>query len=239
MKKNFNTYALIWGIILVAFNAIVFLMRSFIPVYVMRYDSRFWVIWTFVLVAFIGNLACVYMAFKAESLQKLFYNLALISISRFVLVCTLIAGGAVLLIPEFPIWIAAIICVILLSFQTIVMIKMIWTAGTVSQVEEKINERTTFIKNLTVDVESLMASTKSSEARAACKRVYEAVRYSDPVSNDALSSLEVEIAAKMKELVDTVAMDETDQAKTLADGIVVLVEARNKKCRLLKGEIGL
>lgn len=236
MKKTFNTYALIWAIILAAFNAVVFLMRSFIPGYVIRYDARFWVIWTFVLVAFIGNLVCVYIAFRAESLQKMFYNLALISVSRSALICTFIAGGAILLIPDFPMWIAAIICILLLAFHAIIVVKTIWAADAVSQVEVKINERTAFIKNLTVDAESLMARAKSSETKAVCKRVYEAVRYSDPMSNDALSSIEAEITAKMEELAGAVMANETDQAKVLADGLVTLVGDRNRKCRALKGE---
>ena len=81
MKKNFKSYALIWAIMLAAFNAVVFLVRPVIPGYSVNYDARFWIAWGFILAAFAGNLVCAYFAFKAQNLKKLFYNLPLITVS--------------------------------------------------------------------------------------------------------------------------------------------------------------
>ena len=67
-----------------------------------------------------------------------------------------------------------------------------------------------------------------------CKKVYEAVRYSDPMSNDALSVIEAKITVKMDELSSAVGADDAAKAKEIADELVILVGDRNKKCRTLK-----
>ena len=63
-------------------------------------------------------------------------------------------------------------------------------------------------------------------------KVYEAIRYSDPMSNDALASLESEITIKFKAfenaVVSGIACAET------ANELLILVEERNKKVKVLK-----
>ena len=93
MNKSFKSYVLIWAILLVAFNAVVFLVRSVVPGYVMKYDARFWIAWVFILIAFIGNLASAYIAFKAENLKKMFYNLPLITVSWYALIVMLVSDS--------------------------------------------------------------------------------------------------------------------------------------------------
>lgn len=234
MKKNFKIYALIWAVLLVAFNVVVFLVRSVIPGYAINYDARFWIAWAFILAASLGNLMCAHFAFKADNLKKMFYNLPLITVSRSALVVMLTAGCILMLIPNCPVWIAAVVCILILAFNAIAVAKAVWAADTVSGIDEKVKTQTAFIKNLTIDAEGLLARAKSDAVKAECKKVYEAVRYSDPMSNEALSVIEAQIATKMEELAATVGTDDAEKAKEIANEIVILVNDRNKKGRLLK-----
>lgn len=234
MKKNFKFYALILVILLAAFNAVVFLVRPIIPGYVINYDARFWIAWAFILAAFIGNLACAYFAFKAENLKKMFLNLPLITVSWSALIAMLIVGSGLMLIPNCPAWIAAIVCIVVLAFNAIAVIKAVWAADTVNKVDEKVKVQTSYINNLTVDAESILARAKSEPVKAECKKVFEAVRYSDPMSNEALSMIEAKITVKVDELASAVGADDAEKAKEIADEIVILVGDRNKKCKILK-----
>lgn len=234
MKKNFKIYALIWAVLLVAFNVVVFLVRPVIPGYAINYDARFWIAWAFILAASLGNLMCANFAFKADNLKKMFYNLPLITVSRSALVVMLSAGCILMLIPNCPAWIAAVVCILILAFNAIAVAKAVWAADTVSGIDEKVKTQTAFIKNLTIDAEGLLARAKSDAVKAECKKVYEAVRYSDPMSNEALSVIEAQIATKMEELAAAVGADDAAKAKEIANEIVILVNDRNKKGRLLK-----
>ncbi len=234
MKKNFKFYALIWAILLAVWCTVVFLVRPIIPGYVINYDVRFWIAFVFIFAAFVVNLVCAYFAFKAENLKKMFYNLPLITVSRAALIAMLVAGSAFMLIPNCPAWIAAIVCLLILAFNAIAVIKAGWAADAVSKVDERVTTQTSFIKKLIVDTESILSRAKSDAVRAECKKVYEAVRYSDPMSNEALSAIEAKMTLKVYEFSTAVGADDVEKTKEIADEIVILVGDRNKKCRMLK-----
>lgn len=63
--------------------------------------------------------------------------------------------------------------------------------------------------------------------------MFEAVRYSDPMSNDALAGVESQITLKFNELSEAVSGG-ADNVKNIADELVILIGDRNKKCKLLK-----
>lgn len=97
---------------------------------------------------------------------------------------------------------------------------------------EKIKNQTFFIKSLTVDAQSIMARATTDEAKADCKKVYEAIRYSDPMSNEALSSTETQITIAFNKFAD--AVQNNAETSELAENVVILVKDRNEKCKLLK-----
>ena len=186
MKKSFKVYTLIWVILLAMFNAIVFLVRPIIPGYEISYDTRFWIAWGFIIAAFIGNLASAYIAFKAENLKKMFYNLPLITVSYTGVILMLVLGSVLMLIPDCPEWISAIACIVVFAFSAIAVIKASWTSVAVGAIDEKIKAKTQFIELIKVDAQGLVNRAKSESVKAECKKVYEAIRYSDPMSNDEL-----------------------------------------------------
>ena len=181
MKKNFKSYAIIWAVLFAVFNIVVFLARPVIPGYVVSYDVRFWIAWVFIIASFAANLLCANKAFKAENLEKLFYKVPLITVSYTGLIAMLVLGGALMLIPNCPVWIAAVACAVVAAFTAIAVVKADWAGDAVGDVHEKVKTQTQFIKLLTVDAESLLDRAKSDAVKTECKKVYEAVRYSDPM----------------------------------------------------------
>ena len=233
MKKSFKIYSLIWAICLVVFNVITFVTPNEIGG-VSKFSGSFWVGYIFITIAFLGQLACAFVAFKAENLKKFFYNIPLLSISYGGLVAMLIVGSIFMAIPVLPEWIAIIVCVIILAFNAIAIIKATAAADIVSSIDEKIKAQTFFIKSLSVDAQSLMTSAKSDELRAQAKKVYEAIRYSDPMANATLSDLDTQIEKQFNAFSDAVKADDAELSKETANALVEMVERRNQKCKLLK-----
>ena len=233
MKKSFKIYALIWVISLAVFNVITFVTPNEIGG-VSKFSGSFWVGYIFITIAFLGQLACAFVAFKAENLKKFFYNIPLLSISYGGLVTMLVVGSIFMAVPALPEWIAIIVCVIILAFNAIAIIKATAAADIVSSIDEKIKAQTFFIKSLSVDAQSLMTSAKSDELRAEAKKVYEAIRYSDPMANAALSDLDDQIERHFNAFSDAVKADDAELAKETADELLEMVERRNQKCKLLK-----
>ena len=234
MKKAFKFYIIIWAILLAVYNLTVFLVKPIIPGYVINYDARFWISWGVIIATFIGQLLCAKVAFDSKNNKKLFLNIPIITQSYNALVIATVIGSLLMLIPDCPAWIAAIVCAVVLGFSAISVIKAKAAADIVSETDDKIKAQTSFIKTLTVDAESLMSRAQNETAKVAAKKVYEAVRYSDPMSNSSLASVESEITIKFSKLSDAVSADNSGVVTELADDIVILIGERNKKCRLLK-----
>ena len=234
MKRNFKFYALTWAIFLVLFNTIVFLIRTIISGYVINYDARFWIAWLFVMVAFAGNLLCANWAFRAENLERLFYKVPLITVSYIGLIVMLVLGGLLMLIPNCPAWIAAVVCVAVAAFTAVAIVKADWAGEAVSVVHEKTKVQTQFIKLLTVDAETLLSKTKNlnDKDKAAAQKVYEALRYSDPMSSESLGGIEIELAEKFKSF-ETAVNTEMD-VTVAAESLLETLEKRNRLCKLNK-----
>ncbi|MBR4867578.1 MAG: hypothetical protein IKU10_00345 [Clostridia bacterium] len=232
MKKAFHSYLTIWAILLFLFNIIAFVSGGLLNQE--KYDASFWVGYIFITLAFVGQLVCAKIAFDANNLQKLFYNFPLISLSWTGLILSFVIAGICMLVPTLPYWVGIIACSIVLAFVAIAIVKANVAADAVSAIDEKIKMQTFFIKSLTVDAEGLIARATTDEIKLECKKVYEAVRFSDPMSHDMLSATESQITIKFSELSDAVNASNYDAVKALAREAIILMNDRNNRCKLLK-----
>lgn len=232
MKKTFKSYLLLWVILLVLFNVIAFVAPGWVEHE--KYSGSFWVGYAFIMVSFIGQLLCSMAAFRAENLQKLFYNMPLITISYTGLVVSFVVGGLCMFLSALPYWIGVIVCMVVLAITAMSVAKASAAAELVAEVDEKVKAKTLCIKSLMVDAEALLAKAQDNETKAVCQKVYEAVRYSDPVSHEALSGVESEIALKMAALAQAVTGNDGAAAKALAEEVMTLVDDRNKRCKMMK-----
>lgn len=231
LKKTFRYYSIVWAVLLVLFNVISFVSVGWAGVE--KYTPSFWIGYIFITITFIGQIICAYFALKDNDIKKTFYNISLFTTSYTGLILSLIFGGLCMIISPLPYWVGIILCAIILSINVIAVVKASAAIDIVSGIDEKLKESTLFIKSLTIDAESLISRAKSEPVKTVCKKVYEAVRFSDPMSNEALASVESQITLKFNEFGNAVTGG-TDNIGNLADELIVLICDRNKKCKLLK-----
>ena len=233
MKKYFKYYAICWAIALIVFNVITFTVAGATMGFAALLPS-FWFGYAFITIVFVGNLICSILFFKEENKSKVFLNVPIINLGYSALLVSLVVGTIAMAVPQIPYWIGTIVGVLVLAFYASTIVKATAAADIVNDVEQKIKTQTWFIKSLTVDADSLVARAKNDEIKAEAKKVYEAIRYSDPMSNNALSNIENQIQNEFNAFADAVKNDDTDLAKLSANELVVLINDRNKKCKLLK-----
>lgn len=233
MKKNFIYYSLVWLVLLVVFNIIVFVTPNE-AAGMSKFGGAFWAGYAFITIAFLGQLACAYKAFKAENARKLFYNISLISISYTGLIVMLIIGTACMAIPNLPNWLGSIISLLVLAFTAMSVMKASVAAEIVTEIDDKIKTQTQFVKMLVVDSEHVMKSAKTAELKAEAKKVYEAVRYSDPMSNPALEDVEKQIQSEFAAFGKAVQEEDLEMAESIGTELLVLIDNRNKKCKAMK-----
>lgn len=232
MKNGFKFYALIWLALVVVFNVIAFVSVGWIGYE--KYTSSFWIGYIFIMVAFVGQLICSYVALKETNINKTFYNISLVKTSFTGLIVSFVFGGMCMLISPLPYWVGILLCAIVLALNILSVIKAFTAAKIVATIDDEVKIETLFVKTLTVDAESLLYRAKSEVVKNECKKVYEAARYSDPMSNNALASVESKITAKYVEFSDSVISDNYEEASVFANELVVLIGERNRECKLLK-----
>lgn len=234
MKKYFKFYLIVWSVAFVLFNAITFIVFSVSLKNVYASDSTFWLGYSFLTLMLIGNLICSIIFFKQDDLNKAFLFFPVLKYSYGSLIISAFVSTFVMAVPKIPFWIALIIDLVLLGVFVVSIIKPVAAANMVLDIDEKVESSTAFVKMLTLDADLLYKRASSDEAKKICKKVYEAIRYSDPVSNDDLSEIENDIKIKFDELSTAVDSDSIEKVSQIGDEILLLVSNRNQKCKLLK-----
>lgn len=232
MKSHFKYYVIVWMVFIAIFNLIVFVTPNEIAG-VSKFDGSFGVGYIFIMLTFVIQLGIAWYSLK-DDITKTFYRMPLLSISYVSLIVMLIVGTLCMVIPSFPVWLGIILCLLVLAFSIVSMVQAQTASFVITDIDTKIKNKTFFIKSLTIDIDSLLARAASYEISEELKKVYEVVRYSDPMSNDALSGIESTITIKVSELSECVGKADTEGVKGLVKEIVVLLNDRNKKCKLLK-----
>lgn len=222
MKKNKGMAYAVLAIAFVLFNVIAFAVPT-------AKTSTFWVAYVFAAVAFALQIAIWKFAFKgADTLKSKFLGIPLISVGITYLIIQIIAFAIFMAFPIAPTWIAIIVCALMLGISAICLIGTETGREEINRVEEKVDKKVFYIKSLQVDIEMLASAEVDSDTKAALTKLAEKIRFSDPMSNDALADLEAEITAKVKEL-------KTAENKTAIISVLdSLLLERNRKCRMLK-----
>lgn len=232
MKKTFRNYFTVWAVLVVLFNLIAFVAVGWSGQE--KYTASFWIGYVGITLMFAGQLVCARKVFMEENLQKIFYRIPVFRIGYHGLIWSFVLGGACMLLPMLPYWVGTILCAIVLAVTAIAVLKADTAADLVEKTDEKIKTQTSFIRLLTVDAENLLSRAKSEEAKAACRKVYGAVRYSDPMSSDALIPVERTISAQMELLTAAVKEDNEEVIAAAAEEMLALIGERNRKCKVLK-----
>lgn len=223
MKKNNLMSYLALGVVFALFNVIAFAIPT-------DKTATFWTAYAFSVIAFAVQIPLWKMAFgKNDTLKSKFLGIPVIHVGITYLIIQLIAFVVFMIFPTLPVWLAVIVCAIILAVSSLCAIAGQAGANEINRVEEKIKIKRAFIQFLQIDIEMLVERETDAETKAALKKLAENVRFSDPMSHEMLGELESRITAKVEEM-KTVA-----DKSTLIHEIEILLIERNKKCKILKG----
>ncbi len=232
MKKSLKFYCAAWAVLFALFQIIAFVAPGWASV--PKYTASFWVGYVCIVAAFVGQLVCAWYALKEENAKKRFYQLSLVTISYTGLLLSFLFGGVCMLLSPLPYWVGVLLCAIVLGCNAITVLKAAAAAELVTRSDERLQESSFFIRSLTSDAESLLSHAKTEESKALCKKVYEAIRYSDPMSDRMLSDIEGQITLKFEELSNAVSDNDCEATQKATNEILPLIAERNSKCRVLK-----
>lgn len=232
MKKNFKFYVLGWVGLLGLFNLLAFITPAWPTLE--KFTASFWIGWGVTIGAFFGQLICAWVAFKEESAKKTFYNISLFTVSYAGLITMFVVAMICIIVTPLPYWIAAIACSLVLVANIVAVVKARIAVDAVVIVDEKVEKATAFIYDMREESESLFARVKSEDFKPLCKKVRDAFKFSDPMSNADHASVEVEIKNRFEAFRKAVSEEKADVVTSEADELLALIAERNNKCKKLK-----
>lgn len=222
MKKNTKLAYAVLGIVFILFNVIAFAVPT-------DKTTAFWIAYAFTVVAFALQVGIWNAAFKVtETLKSKFLGVPIIYVGVIYLVVQLIAFVAFMVFPIIPSWVTVIVCASILGISAICLFSADVAREEINRVEEKVNQKVFYIRELQADVEVLAEQEQNPEIKTSLTRLAEKIRYSDPMSNVALADLEARIQEKVA------ALRTTDHKLEIIVELDSLLTQRNKKAKILK-----
>ncbi len=222
MKKGSTKGYLILGILFVLISVIAFAIPT--PKTIV-----FWISYGFTAVAFALQILIWEKAFFAkDTLKSKFFGIPVIHIGIVYLVLQSVAFVVFTVSPTLPLWSAIFTDVLILALCAVCMISADVGQNEIDRVEEKVQKKGFYLRNLQTDIELLADAETDTQAKASLEKLAEAVHCSDPMSCDELTDIETKISVKAEELKTA-----SDKIKMIEE-ITLLLTERNKKCRLLK-----
>lgn len=228
MRKNAFFATLISSlIVLVAFNLIFFLVPRDWNVG----TASLWTVYAFFHVFLVGFSAISLLyAKKMTPRQRFFETPAIISWGIGFLVSFIVALTIYILtfFFEVPMWIPLIIEVILLAVTLISFLARRSYSSHLQEAEKEEEKAISFSKSLREEIHSLCLDNKEEKLAKPLEKLYEAVRYSDPVSLEKDAEVEKNLREKLTDLKESFSKKDVSSSLAIIDEMEILLKKRHQ-----------
>ena len=205
--KNTVAFGLIYVILLGVFNLLVFTISK-------SRNDVFWLSYGFMTLAFVVQSVSLFLSFKSADVETAVFGIMIFQMASLTL--------------------ALVIQVLVLAVFLIIAIISLLSRDTVQQISDNVKEHVSNLKSVLVDIEMLMDGCTDPELKASLRKLSETVKYSDPISNEAVADVEQRIMRKISELRINIDDNQIADAKQSCADLERLYVERNKKLAISK-----
>ena len=225
MKKDTMRGIVGLGVLLVLYILIAFLI-PFV------HTDTFWVSFVFTLIAFAVVAASIYIAFvKNPDAKSRFYGFPIAKIGAIYGLVQLVAGFIFMALAVYaPVWAAVLVYAIALGAAVIGLVSAEAVVSEIHVQDAKLKKNVSLMRSLQSKVNQIAAQSENADIKA----LADALRYSDPVSSDALGEIERDLVAVVDTLQTAFVDGDNDAVAQLCRKALVLLAERNRICKLNK-----
>ena len=233
-KKTVSAAMLVYLILAALLNLIIFTV--FKPWLIAGTDLRlvFWFSYGFLMLAFVFQIISIIAGKFERGIQSCFFGFPLVSVSIFYFGITAVLSLAFMILVTFAVAVPFMLMLVLeclvLGFYLIVFIISIAHKNIVVEIDKDIKKKVFVIRSLTSDVETLAeAVSDNADIKKKLARLAEDIRYSDPMTNEYVAEIDMQIKDVVAEL-EVLIMDKAyDAADSKITNARLLVSKRNKR----------
>ena len=228
MKNNKVLIAIAYGLVFILYNIIAF-------AWLFTSHANFWIGYSFTLISFIMQIVVFFILFsKKIDVEAVFKGIPLLAISYIYGIIQLIFSIIIMKITFIPVVLTIVIEFVILISYLVIAISTIAAFNAIDNLEKKTKQKVFFIKSLEVDVQNLVPRITDDAVSKKVESLVEIIKYSDPMSDEALAGVEGKIDTKIEILKAKVLSQAYDEVSALCDELELLFGERNSKCKLLK-----
>ena len=200
------------------------------------YNATFWISYVFVLIAFaVITVAIALLEHKYMKMRDWLFRLPLIKQSVIFATLELIVSILFMSLSEkIEAGIALAVQIVVLGVYAIFAISCIIAKDMILEVGNHIKDRTTYIKLLKLDAETVARITSDTQVKKAFTELAEKIRFSDNMGCDEVADIETELSECIKEALSSAKNNDTEQCLKCYERAVLLLEERNDKCKIFK-----
>ncbi len=229
MTKKSKMSAAILALVFLTYNLVLFIATGF------DHFASFWVSYVFVLIAFI-SLACVssLLGAKGMLLRDWLFGYPIIKHGVIYMVVEFIVS-IIFMAADTDEWkLAFVVQFLLLAVYLVFAVSCFLAKETIQEIEKKVAVKTQTIRLLYAEMYTAAQGCTDETLKPVLEKLAEELRYSDPMSNEALADLEARLGNVVGEVKKLVLSGHFDIAKQYCVTVANLIVERNQKCKALK-----
>ena len=226
--KNKIRAGIVLAIIFAVYNVLAFAL-PFV------HNAVFWLSYVFSMVAIAAQVYIMYTAFmKEEGAKSKFYGFPIAKVGVIYLLIQLALGFVMMIFAARVVtWIPVVLYVVLLGVAAIGFIATDSMRDEVERQDVQMKKVVSVMRDLQGKVSGIV-NLSAADMRADIAKLAEDMRYSDPVSNDALAGIESELSANVDALRAAVVAGDSETARRLCRQTSAALAERNRLCKLNK-----
>lgn len=182
-----------------------------------------WITFAFTIFALFLN-SCIAIKNKKSEVA----SLALVYTSFSYLSVQLIMFVVTLVFPQIKTWIILIFNILVLAIMILIVSMMLKSSNYISDIDEKNNAKRFFIKEIELELNLLISDEENVELKKKMLKLLERIRFSDPMSNEYVGTLECEIKTSLQNFSNST------EKNILIETLERKLKERNQKINLYK-----
>ncbi len=232
MARNTKTktnvmLGLIYLIVFAVLNLLIFLIFE-------EKNGVFWVSYAFFCIAFIVQIVSMFLAIRGQDVEAVFFGIPLASLSLFYFFAAVFVAAVFMIFQNAPMKLAVALQIIIVAVYAVVAIIALLSRNVAQDVADNVKVGVTAIKTMQVEVEMLMAQVSDATLKNSLRKLSETIRYSDPMSNEAVAGIEDQIMQALSELRILCENNQSIEAIGACKSVELLFMQRNKLLKATK-----
>lgn len=228
-NKNGIRMWIVLAVVLAVYNVLAFAIPF-------QKNAVFVMSYLFSMIAILAQIYVIRTAFlKGKDVKSKFYGFPIAKLGVFYLAAQLILGFVFMALSFLvPVWLPLILYVILLGAAAVGMIAAEAARDKVTQLETQLVKDTSRMRRMQAKSRELADGSSTPETKKVLTQLAEEFRYSDPVSDDTLTEIEVKLEDCLERLSQAAARQNTAQVLALVQETGKALAERNRLCKMGK-----